>query len=501
MSAIRNASSLALLISTISCGQAFDQTPISTPESTSSGTNTIETKSTAITWQYPTFSDWEKACDPLPTNRKLNGRLPAKNLLPLTAQEFNKALDAAFLWFKSSDLSETNRWQGESLDSTTFFDTTRVYFENKGVPFTPFAQKLEIEAESKVIIHGDFHGDIHSLNALITNLNERKLLRGFKIQEPNTRFLFLGDYADRGMYGTEVIYTLIRLKLANPDRVHLARGNHEDLSLTARYGFFAELQGKFGRNYDLRKPMRLYDFLPVVIYLGSGDNFLQCNHGGMEPGFSPINLLQSEPEIAYQLLGTLKQNTYLQTHPEFLEGVEPTFRAQYTSMLRDFRPNSPVDPVTLGFMWNDFSILGVEPPLSYNPGRAWVYGQAATQHILKNSSTETHRVRGVIRAHQHSSLIDPMMRRLVACRGIHRHWQAQDSPDLLNADPRQLETILESQATRKLSDGSVFTLNVAPDSAYGIGCGFDFDTYAELDMAEVFTDWTINVHNIEGERW
>ena len=501
MSITRALTFLVLLLTSLSCSQANDQGPISSPppSATNPGNNTNSTE--ASYWKYPSLSSWLDACKSLPTNRSLNGRLPAKSLLPLSAQEFNKALDAVFEQIKGSILAETNRWTGETLNAEQFFDTTRVYVENKGVTFSPFAQKLEVEPGTKLIVHGDFHGDIHSLNALLERLNQQKILDGFKINRPQTQFLFLGDYTDRGLYGSEVIYTLLRLKLANQDKVQLVRGNHEDLSLTARYGFFAELVGKYGRDYDLRKPLRFYDFLPVVLYLGCNDSFVQCNHGGMEPGFNPINLLESNPTTAFQLLGTLQQASYLKTHPNFLEGVTPRYKSQYTSMLRDFRPNSPVDPVTLGFMWNDFSILSSDPPLSHNPGRAWVYGQATTQHILKHSSSDTHRVRAVIRAHQHSSLIDPMMRRLVGCRGIHRHWQSNDTTALLNADPRQLETILESQAVRNLRDGSVFTLNVAPDSAYGIGCKFDFDTYGELDTAKEFTDWTLTVHNIESERW
>ena len=170
-------------------------------------------------------------------------------------------------------------------------------------------------------------------------------------------------------------------------------------------------------------------------------------------------------------------------------------------MLQDFRPASPVTPATLGFMWNDFSLLANEPALGYNPGRAWVYGQSATAHILRQASTETHQLRAVIRAHQHSSLLNPMMRRLVACRGLHRHWQDRDRAELLNGDPRQLETILESQSLRKLQEGSVYTLNVAPDSAYGVGCGFDFDTYALLRTHREFSEWTLEVHNIESDKW
>ena len=43
-----------------------------------------------------------------------------------------------------------------------------------------------------------------------------------------TYMVFLGDYVDRGFYGTEVLYTIMMLKIANPEKVILLRGNHED---------------------------------------------------------------------------------------------------------------------------------------------------------------------------------------------------------------------------------------------------------------------------------
>lgn len=476
---------LAFLLTTASCNQA-EQSPIKAPIA-------------AAAWGFDDFSDWLNACNSLPSNRVLNGRLPHPDRLALTAKEFDKAIDAVFIHYQKSPLCEDSRWIGAAPDAETFFDTSRLYAEG-GIPFTPFVEKLTVDIGTRFIIHGDFHGDIHSLNMLIQRLNERRILEGFKIIAKKTRMLFLGDYTDRGVYGAEVIYTLLRLKSANPDRVHLVRGNHEDFSLTARYGFLAELLGKFGKDYDFRKPLRFYDFLPVAFYVGCENNFIQCNHGGMEPGYDPRSLLCADANPAFQLIGDLKQRTYLNRHPKFLDGLDPIERKRLSSMLRDFRPSSPVAPFPLGFMWNDFTILAEESTLGINPGRAWIYGEAATRHILKQSSSTKHKLMAVIRAHQHSSLLDPMMRRLIGCGGVHRHWQREDSKKLLNAEPIQLKGILESASKRRLSEGSVFTLNVSPDSIYGMGCDFSFDTYAELLTAKTFSDGTLTIFNIQNDR-
>ena len=49
------------------------------------------------------------------------------------------------------------------------------------------------------------------------------------------------------MYGVEVLYTMLRLKVANPDHVFIARGNHEDVSLVARYGFLQKAEASTAR--------------------------------------------------------------------------------------------------------------------------------------------------------------------------------------------------------------------------------------------------------------
>src|SRR5438067_719039 len=89
---------------------------------------------------------------------------------------------------------------------------------------------------SEIFVHADLHGDIHSLLAELSWLNDQRYLREFGIVHTNFYMVYLGDYTDRGAYGVEVLYTLLRLKLANPEKVFLLRGNHEEASMHTRYG-------------------------------------------------------------------------------------------------------------------------------------------------------------------------------------------------------------------------------------------------------------------------
>jgi hypothetical protein len=448
----------------------------------------------------PALATWKAACDRLPSNRSLHGGLAPRELLPLPKfSDFEAALSGFIAQSKSGALAQASNWVEGQVPSHGFFDTTKTYFSNgndpeKAVTFQPFAQKLEVPAGSEIFYHADFHGDIHSLLRDLTWLNTHGYLNGFTAARTNFYMIFLGDYTDRGAFGVEVLYTLFRLKTANPNQVFMARGNHEEVSLQARYGFAHEARAKYGATFNFEEMFRAYDFLPVVIYAGSGGNYIQCNHGGMEPGFVPGKLLDSTSALAFQLIGILNQQQFLASHQDWI--TDPNSYARATKVLRDFKPEDPINPSTLGFMWNDFSLLATEAQFEIDPGRAFVFGQSPTRYLLEKTWTPTRKVQAVFRGHQQSPTLNPMMRRLVASHGVFRHWQANDSAALLNGTIAALEKALEHDEIRPVPAGSVWTFNVSPDSYYGEGCGYTFDTFGILKTAAAFADWHLQVVNV-----
>jgi hypothetical protein len=297
-----------------------------------------QTGTLAQTGPRLSFEEWKSACAKTPSNRALGEQMPPRNLLPLSGfGELDSVLNEFFEQCKGQSLGQTNRWVGTVPSADAFFNTESAYFlaptspaydiaehfiprprnAKSAPPFQPFAARLRLDAGAEIFFHADYHGDIRSLISDLTWLNKEGYLDGFKIAKPQFNMVFLGDYADRGRYGVEVFYTLLRLKLANPDSVFLLRGNHEEITIAAKYGFLSEGILKYGAAFDAQKVARAYDFLPVVLYVGTAGSFIQCHHGGMEPGFDPRALLDSPGNLAFQFLSELNQRSFLDAHPDW----------------------------------------------------------------------------------------------------------------------------------------------------------------------------------------
>lgn len=160
--------------------------------------------------------------------------------------------------------------------------------------------------DSRVVVVGDVHGQLHDVLFLLTDA-------GYPGE--GRIFVFNGDYVDRGAWGLEVFLILLAWKVLMPQKVYLLRGNHESKYCTSVYGFEKEVLKKYGNNgpHVYRKCLGCFEGLPLTSLIAGQ---VYTAHGGLFRGtvFTPSKRSKKKnrkvvhsPDVKMLTLGSLEE--------------------------------------------------------------------------------------------------------------------------------------------------------------------------------------------------
>lgn len=117
------------------------------------------------------------------------------------------------------------------------------------------------------------------------------------INESTAKYLFLGDFVDRGQFSFETIVLILTMKILFPNEILIVRGNHEfkEIFMQGVQSFGVELHDLYPNQTDEVSDAfeNCFSYIPLAAII---DNNIICLHGGVGTSLKEgdLNLLDSE---------------------------------------------------------------------------------------------------------------------------------------------------------------------------------------------------------------
>jgi serine/threonine-protein phosphatase PP1 catalytic subunit len=141
------------------------------------------------------------------------------------------------------------------------------------------SQPSMLELASPIKILGDIHGQFPDLLRLFE----------FGGHPPESNYLFLGDYVDRGKQSIEVIILLLCYKTRYPENFFMLRGNHECSAINRIYGFYDECK----KRYSIKLWKQFGDCFNCLPFVAVVEEKIICMHGGLSPSLTKLEQLRN----------------------------------------------------------------------------------------------------------------------------------------------------------------------------------------------------------------
>lgn len=141
------------------------------------------------------------------------------------------------------------------------------------------SQPTLLELTGPITIVGDLHGQYIDLLRIFTH-------NGYP---PESNYLFLGDYVDRGPKSIDVILLLLSYKIKYPKNFFLLRGNHECSYINRTFGFYDECISRY--NLDIYNAFcEVFNTMPFCAIIS---NQIFCVHGGLSPQLKDLDQIRA----------------------------------------------------------------------------------------------------------------------------------------------------------------------------------------------------------------